>query len=274
MAIAESGKKNDIAVTDRLARILMGLDVATDVGPGSGNHGHKGILGHHGGSHEDPDDDSDFFSDDYAVDGGPGSGNFNHAGIPGQVGGSAAENGGRVIPRNRERKDRPVNQNFLRASYNDVTKEYINNATPGQGKFIIDPGVDVKKRIEDIQMAKWIHSTLGGDIRVLEENQEVQGVKNPDYEWRDRFWELKTPEEFTYNAINKRTQAGLRQIKTNPGGIIMDLSDHNGSFEDAENAISDRIRNSARFDVDVIVLRKGDEYRILRYKTSSAKAEH
>lgn len=45
-AIVESGKKNDIAVTDRLARILLGLDG----GPGSGNWGHRGRPGQVGGS--------------------------------------------------------------------------------------------------------------------------------------------------------------------------------------------------------------------------------
>ena len=50
-AIKESIANNDIAVTDRLTRALLGLDEDIfDGGPGSGNFGHRGRPGQHGGS--------------------------------------------------------------------------------------------------------------------------------------------------------------------------------------------------------------------------------
>lgn len=49
LAIAESNRKNSIEVTDRLARLLLGLDG----GPGSGNFGHAGRPGKVGGSQKE-----------------------------------------------------------------------------------------------------------------------------------------------------------------------------------------------------------------------------
>ena len=203
-----------------------------------------------------------------ANDGGPGSGNFGHAGNPGHVGGSAP--GGRVIPRARESESKPVMLHGKRGAkvtmYRDVTSSYKRNAKPGEGKFEIDPRVNREKRSDDIAMAEWLYNEFGGDIKVLGEEHDETGKKNPDFLWNGRLWDLKTPDQPTFNAINKRQQTGIRQIRRNPGGIIMDLNKCGASLEDAEIAVANRMYTSADFAADVIILHKGNEYKILRFE--------
>jgi len=217
-------------------------------------------------------------------DGGPGSGNFGHKGRPGSVGGSGKggstkqyrphEEGNnpehRVIPRKRENRSKPIRLHGKRAanvtSYRDITNEYKENARPGEGKFEIDPGVDVLNRVDDIKIAKWLHSEFGGDIRVLEEIHKNKRVSNPDYLWNGRLWDLKTPDSKSYSALNDRPRTGIKQIRRNPGGIIMDLNKCGASLEDAEIAVRNRMYTSADFAADVIILYKGDKYKVLRFE--------
>lgn len=210
-----------------------------------------------------------FGLDEDAFDGGEGSGNFGHAGNPGHVGGSKPKNGGRVKPRARESKTRETASGGRKAamvkSYHDVTDEYKRKARPGKGKLTIYSGAE-EERPDDVRMARWIHEEFGGDIRVLRESHEALGVKNPDYLWNGKLWDLKTPDESTYNAINKRTRKGIEQIQTNSGGIIMDLGKCGATIEEAEKAIRNRMFKSAENSADVIILHKDGKYKILRFE--------
>ena len=108
----------------------------------------------------------------------------------------------------------------------DVTKEFLAKATPGKGSIEYEPGFDFKKHKKEKETALWLLDTFGGKIIVLKENYKYQ-VKNPDYKWNDRFWELKgiSSKASLENALRK----AFKQIEYFPGGIIIDISNYKES---------------------------------------------
>lgn len=154
----------------------------------------------------------------------------------------------------------------------DVTEEYKRNAKPGKGVFKIEPGVkkDGKEKHE-AEIAEWLHREFGGDMIVLEKKNK-QGEKEPDYLWRGKYWELQTPEGKRKNLLDDHTREGIRQIRKNPGGIIMDLNKCDVSLEQAEKDITHRMERSAGFDADVFILYKNGEYKVIRHKKKPTKS--
>lgn len=150
----------------------------------------------------------------------------------------------------------------INADFNDTTREYYNNATPGKGKYIVDDDVDTSRSKDEIKMAEDIHRVFGGDITVLAEST-TEGIKNPDYLWNGKLWDLKTTsnEKACSNAIRK----GLKQIERNPGGIILDYGNLNIDNKKLEEIMDKRMLWNKEKDVDILVRNKG-EYRVYRYR--------
>lgn len=153
----------------------------------------------------------------------------------------------------------------------DVTNEYKKTSKPGSGKVIKGPGYkegDSKKGKMERETAEWLVKTFGGDV-VMNKQTSSNGEqgKNPEYTWRGKLWELKEPEKKTENAIGSCLRAGLHQIKANPGGVLIDITKCGAGFDMATRAITYRAKRSAHFDVDVIIIKRGDRYKVLRFNT-------
>ncbi len=147
--------------------------------------------------------------------------------------------------------------------YTDVTEEYLKNATPGEGDLSHDSGCIGKHYKNELDFADWIHKTLGGDIHVYEEVHD-EFKKNPDFLWNGKLWDLKTIS--TEKAANTAIQRGLKQIKNNPGGIMLNLSDNDYSDEGLMQVINKRM-NWYHDDVgDIMIVSKNKLIKILRYK--------
>lgn len=128
----------------------------------------------------------------------------------------------------------------------DVTKEYLSQAVPGEGKIEMDSKYNIMTNQNEIKMAHWLHNKFGGDIRLLTEST-AEGVKTPDYLWRSKFWELKTIK--SEKASNAAIRKGMMQIQPNPGGIVLDYTS----------------------DVDIIVVSHGEILKVVRYKKIKRK---
>ena len=72
----------------------------------------------------------------------------------------------------------------------DVTKEFLDKASPGKGSIEYEEGFNFKYSYEEKMTAFWLLETFGGRIILLKQNSGYM-IKNPDYKWNDRFWELK-----------------------------------------------------------------------------------
>lgn len=146
----------------------------------------------------------------------------------------------------------------------DVTKEYLETATPGQGAITYDDGYKIGRHHTEITMAEWLRDTFGGDIRLLKESSE-KNQETPDYIWRDKLWELKGAH--SVSGADKRFQHAIKQIQDNPGGFILNVLE-DMDFPSLERQLTRRFyrKESEISALDLVILSKGELVKILRYK--------
>ncbi len=144
----------------------------------------------------------------------------------------------------------------------NVTTEYQEAATPGQGRVFYFIGYRKKNHSAEINIAKWIHDKFGGDIELLAESN-LKGIKTPDYSWNSKSWELKSVSSHT--SADRGIQEGLKQIALNPGGVILDFGDIEIIDEPLIDVISRRVFRGCDFSVDIL-LKDSTREIISRYK--------
>ena len=154
------------------------------------------------------------------------------------------------------------NAETVRATVTDVTAEYFQNATPGQGSIIFDAGYKPGKHKNEIATAEWLHRTFGGSIHVFDERG--YSAASPDYQWNGRLWELKNTS--TATATDNAVKKALKQIQDNPGGIILDYGENEIS-DTILSVIKRRIERGKLDSVDIMLIQKNrDLIKILRHK--------
>lgn len=162
----------------------------------------------------------------------------------------------------RENEEKTVaNSQESQVSYIDVTDEYLSNATPGVGAITQDRDLQHKKHLEEIQFANWLLNTFGGSIHI---NQEHADKKYPDYIWNGKLWDLKSVT--TERAANNAVKSGHKQIKDNPGGIMIDFGDNTFVIENLEKEIEDRLKWYHNVQFDIMIVHKSKVEKIIRYK--------
>ena len=157
-----------------------------------------------------------------------------------------------------------TNNSNTNPKYTEVQNEYINQATPGKGTLTLDDKCikqpDYYK--DEINFANWLHSTLGGDIQVLEE-KKIKGQPDPDFLWNGKLWDLKTIS--SEKAANTAIQRGHKQIKSNPGGVMLNFNNYNYDYDKLINVINDRMKWYYG-TTDIMIVKDGKIKKILRYK--------
>lgn len=146
----------------------------------------------------------------------------------------------------------------------DVTQKYLDSAVPGQGSITYETGYRTKKHPNEIRIANWLHRTFGGNIQLLKE-AENDSVKRSDFLWNGALWELKGAHSI--NAADKRLQYAIKQIKDNPGGVILDILE-DVDMEALEQQLTRRFYRdeSEIYELDLMILLRGNLAKILRYK--------
>ena len=145
----------------------------------------------------------------------------------------------------------------------EITSQYTDRAKKEAGYVAIDPGVDVGKRQRERDVASMLANTFGGEVRVLAESTQ-EGVKTPDYLWRGKLWDLKTPEHL--KGVDYLVKAGIKQISRNTGGLIIDTRKFTADYEDIIEAVFHRVWRSAKEGLDVVLLEKGKDAKVYRYR--------
>lgn len=142
----------------------------------------------------------------------------------------------------------------------DVTKEYFSDAIPGRGNRVYEDGFDKKHRQDEIDTANIIFNELGGEIVHL---TEKQGQKNPDYKWDGRLWDLKSTS--SEKSANSAIKSGLKQIRDNPGGVILNFGDHEISMDKLIKTIDLRMAWYPDDSADIMIITNGKINKILHY---------
>lgn len=158
----------------------------------------------------------------------------------------------------------------VRKNYQDITKEWLKTATPNshrvkdRGYFEDENGrryyVDGKNVILDYdekerEVAYWLEKTFGGEIYILPRVNNPEGIKTPDYLFRDLSLDLKE-----IKGTGKRTiDSSIKMKKEQSPNFIFDLT--NSRLED--NQILKQVQRlyttAGREWVDIIIVKKHDK---------------
>lgn len=144
----------------------------------------------------------------------------------------------------------------------DITKNYLENATPGTGTISREHGFKEKAHEDEISVAEVIFNSFGGDIILLAE--ESFRNENPDYRWNGKLWDLKTPTKI--KNLGKLVQKGLSQIFPSPGGLIIDVSNLKDPQKKIEHVVEERMQTSMKNTIDVIFIKNRTIVKVLQYK--------
>ena len=143
-----------------------------------------------------------------------------------------------------------------------ILEKFLEAATPGKGNVFFPDDYNRSTHKSEIKVAEWLLENFGGDIRLLSESKK-QGVKTPDYDWKGKFWDLK---EISKNAAaDSAIRKGLKQISSNPGGIILDLKSEDIELPDLLHRINDRIKRSAKGTLHVLVKKDDVLLEVIQY---------
>lgn len=145
----------------------------------------------------------------------------------------------------------------------DVTNEYIRNARPFRGRLTYENDFDKENNKDEIVIGKWLNKTFGGDVLFRTNKNKPDGVKQPDYLFRGKLWDLKTTS--TEKSANAAIKKGLRQINSNPGGIVLDYGSHAIDNEKLKEVIRLRMQWYPNAKLDIIV-KEGDRFSVVRFK--------
>ena len=162
-------------------------------------------------------------------------------------------------PRNNDGKVQNVWTKKL-ISVQDVTSEYYKISKVSYKKVILEEGLKISEHKNEIEVAEIITNKFGGEITVLKENNQT---KMPDYKWNDKLWDLKTCS--SEKACDSAIRHGLKQIVSNPGGIILDYRSFDADIDKIKEYIKKRMRYS-NFQVDIMIIMSNEIFKIFRYK--------
>jgi hypothetical protein len=152
-------------------------------------------------------------------------------------------------------------------NYKDITDDYFIESHPRSGDKSIDKNLLVGRSRTELDMMSLIFDTFGGDIRTL--NKDLYKSISPDYVWKNKLWELKTPngQKNVHNLMEKAiNQISSNVLNKKPGGIILDLSklDENVLNKCAETAIR-RIAIKCNVSIDLIVVRNKKIIKVMHF---------
>ena len=150
-------------------------------------------------------------------------------------------------------------------AFRDVTEEYLASADPESGSVFYSAGYEnTKRHNEEKDMGAWLHKTFGGDITLLSESKE-NGVSMPDFRWRNSLWELKSTT--TTKASASAVRKALKQISTDPGGVILDYKKNPFDLSEVlHNAESQTKRSGLDCDFDLMVVQDNHVVRVYRHR--------
>ena len=145
----------------------------------------------------------------------------------------------------------------------DVSKEYAAVKPAKTANVVIPDGYDTDLHAAETAEANWLSKRLGTKVELLTESA-VPGEMRADYLMNGAYWELKTIS--TGKATNSALRKAFKQIRTNPGGVILSCAGGDIQIDEVLDNIERRIRQGIHIDFDIIIKQNGEIIEALRYK--------
>lgn len=169
-----------------------------------------------------------------------------------------------TIPRNTNSKEKKM-------QYIDITDEIYNQAKPNRGKiekkktleidgkaYTIDGHNVVYKHDErELEVARLLNKTFGGNVKILPNINFPQGIKTPDYLYKGERTDLK---RITSKRANDCVKTALKNKEKQADNFIIDNTAQTVKDEDILKQINE-IYNSKGFNwINKIYVLKGNKF--------------
>lgn len=150
--------------------------------------------------------------------------------------------------------------------YRDVTKEWLDKATPNSHKvqdmnYFEHDGkryeIDNKNIVLDYskkekEVAEWLEATFGGELYMVPRINKPNNISTPDFLWKGEKWDLKEIVGQSDRAIDN----ALKRKKEQASNFILDITKNNLNEQIFIKQIERIYRTSGREWIDKIILKK------------------
>ncbi len=158
-------------------------------------------------------------------------------------------------------------------NYTDVTKEWLNNATPNNHEMIFDKlFIDNSNLVHPINGKETIHyacidsdeykvslllkEIFGGEIHLVPRITDISNTglstPTPDYIWNNEKWDLKTPKSFSDNIFEAFAKHTKTKLQAN--NFIIDIKNLNIGINEIKRQINDLYKNKYRYWINTIII--------------------
>jgi len=173
--------------------------------------------------------------------------------------------------KNNDKIAKNVDREEKKLSYTDITNEMYNLAKPNKGKvkkqkyfetdgrtYLVDGHNVVYKHDErELEVARLLNKTFGGNVKILPNINFPQGIKSPDYLYKGEKTDLK---RITSKRVNDCVKTALKNKEKQANNFIIDNTAQTVRNEDILKQI-DEIYNSKGFGwIDKIYLLNDDKF--------------
>ena len=144
----------------------------------------------------------------------------------------------------------------------DITTEYSKKTSNSSGSITFENNYEYDSHQEEIETAKWLVSSFGGNIVLLKESTK-QKEEKPDYLWDNKYWERKGINSLKQNTIDLRIRKAYSQIFEKRGGMILDFSQSIMNLEQAVKSVKKSVLNRAKGN-SIIIIKKNKSFTVLK----------
>lgn len=119
---------------------------------------------------------------------------------------------------------------------------------------------------EDIEalrpIAKWMSKTFGGKIYINPTVKYPQGIRTPDFTYKNKSWDLKTINTDGVYSIDN----ALKTTKGQSNNFILDLSNSKLDFSDIIKQVKKIYNNPYRPWIDILIIKRDSKFNVLKRK--------
>ncbi len=162
----------------------------------------------------------------------------------------------------------------MKKAYKDVTKKWVRNVRPNSHEVlelrtvlcngtryeVDNKNVILDYSIKELEMARWLECTFGGELYMLPRVNNPCGIQTSDYLFRGDYWDLKTIVGFSnqtfYHAIYKK--------KKQCNNFIFDISGSKISIKKAIKLVDTLYKRLDTQFVNMIIIIKDNKFRIYK----------
>ena len=166
--------------------------------------------------------------------------------------------------------------NIDNVGYTDITKEWLETATPNSHKvedrqyfeyegnrYNVDgKNVVLDYSLKEKEIAEWLENTFGGEIYMLPRINNPEGIQTADYLFRGEYWDLKEingkSKQVLYHAIYKK--------KTQSNNFIFDMGSSELNISELQKQIYKLYNREDTKFLKKIILKKENDIFVYKRK--------